>query len=65
MNITIEKAQMLIAGVLEQLEKDSNCQVTGLGLMEMEVTQFKHDGQHFAKWIKIDIHHPPVYEWHK
>lgn len=63
MNMTIAKAEKLIAGVLSELEKDTDQFVVDLHITDLDVTQVQHDRRQIHRHVNIELHRLPGTNW--
>ncbi len=65
MNLTIEKAEKLIGGVLAELEKDTGSVVKDLSVIDIVVTEYHQDRQQLARRVQIELERLPGTKWRK
>lgn len=65
MNMTIEKAEKLIAGVLSQLETDTGSVVTVLEVKDVEVTALADTRKQMERRVTIELERLPGTHWAK
>lgn len=65
MNMTISKAQRLIAGVLCELENDTGSVVKHIEVIDVETTRFSDSERRLERRVGIELERLPGTNWAK